>query len=233
VDSGHPGQGGAGGGPIFKVSSSERVYNKVGGYYQKGLINKTKTKKEREEEMAKVRNPGVRELQEKAVRYFCDKPGNFPAGRPYNCCESILLTLAEYLGIDSELIPKIGTALGAGVSLNGILCGSISGVAMAIGMKNGRKSPEENPGPAWKMMDEYVDAFRKKFSFVNCRQLTGLNLKTQEGLKIYYARVHDRECAGRLKFAIEKALDILGKNAGQLKEPSAKNIKSRDNTAKK
>jgi len=72
--------------------------------------------------MAKVRNPGVRELQEKAVRYFCDKPGNFPAGRPYNCCESILLTLAEYLGIDSELIPKIGTALGAGVSLNGLLC---------------------------------------------------------------------------------------------------------------
>ena len=183
--------------------------------------------------MAKVRSPAVNELQEKAVRYFCDKPGNFPAGRPYNCCESILLTLAEYLGIDSELIPKIGTALGAGVSLNGLLCGAISGVAMVIGMKNGRKSPEENPGTAWKMMDEYIDAFRQKFSFVSCRQLTGLNLKTQEGLKVYYARFHDRECAGRLKFAIEKALDILEKNAGQQKEPSAKNKKSRDNTAKK
>ncbi|KAA0003822.1 MAG: hypothetical protein FE048_00730 [Thermoplasmata archaeon] len=59
----------------------------------------------------------IKNLQEKVVRYFCDRPINFPTGRPYNCCESVLLALAEYLNIDSELIPKIGTAIGAGVSL--------------------------------------------------------------------------------------------------------------------
>jgi len=75
------------------------------------------------------------EWQEKAVRYFCDRPSNFPVGRPYNCCESVLLTLAEYLGTGGEMVPKIGTAIGAGVGLNGLLCGTISGVAMAIGIK--------------------------------------------------------------------------------------------------
>jgi len=153
----------------------------------------------------------VKELQQKVVRYFCDRPSNFPAGRPYNCCESALLTLAEYLGIESELVPKIGTAIGAGVGLNGLLCGSVSSVAMAIGIKYGRTSPEENPQPVWGMIDEYLTAFKDKFGAVNCRQLTGLNLKTQEGLKQYFERVHDYECTERLKFAVEKGIEILSR----------------------
>jgi C_GCAxxG_C_C family probable redox protein len=153
----------------------------------------------------------LKELQEKVVHYFCDRPSNFPIGRPYNCCESVLLTLAEYLDVESELIPKIGTAIGAGVSLNGLLCGSISGVALAIGIKYGRGNPEENPEPVWKIMDEYIDCFKKNFSYVNCRQLTGLNLKTPQGLKEYFTKVHDYECTERLKFAIEKAMEILSR----------------------
>jgi len=151
----------------------------------------------------------IKKLQEKVVKYFCDRPKNFPEGRPCNCCESVLLTLAEYFDIKSELIPKIGTAIGAGVSLNGLLCGSISSVAMIIGIKYGRDKPEENPEPIWKMMDEYVNAFKKKFGHVNCRQLTGLDLKTSEGLKEYFEKVHDYDCVERLKFAIEKAIEIL------------------------
>jgi len=153
----------------------------------------------------------VKGLQEKAVRYFCDRPSNFPTGRPYNCCESVLLALSEYLGMKSELIPRIGTAIGAGVGLNGLLCGSISSVALAIGMKYGRSSAEESPQPVWEMIDDYVTAFKDKFGAVNCRQLTKLNLKTEEGLKAYFARVHDFECTKRLEFAVEKGEEILSK----------------------
>jgi len=151
----------------------------------------------------------VKELQDRAVRYFCDRPTNFPIGRPYNCCESVLLALKEYLGTGSEVIPKIGTGVGAGVSLNGLLCGSVSSVAMAIGMKYGRASPEENPQSVWSMVDKYVADFKNKFGYVNCRQLTGLDLKTKEGLKEYYAKVHDCACAARIRFAVEKAVEIL------------------------
>jgi C_GCAxxG_C_C family probable redox protein len=153
----------------------------------------------------------LKELQEKVVRYFCDRPRNFPTGRPYNCCESVLLALKDHLDIGSDIIPKIGTGIGAGVSLNGLLCGSVSSVAIAIGIKYGRTSPEENPQPIWEMVDNYVSEFRNKFGYVNCRQLTGLNLKTKEGLKEYFARVHDYACVERLKFAVEKALEILQK----------------------
>ena len=151
----------------------------------------------------------LKELQEKVVGYFCDRPSNFPTGRPYNCCESVLLALKDYLDVDSELIPKVGTGIGAGVSLNGLLCGSVSSVAIAIGIKYGRISPEENPQLVWDMVDRYVAEFKNKFGYVNCRQLTGLNLKTEEGLKKYFAKIHDYACVNRLKFAVEKAIEIL------------------------
>jgi C_GCAxxG_C_C family probable redox protein len=153
-----------------------------------------------------------KELQEKAVRYFCERPNNFPTGRPYNCCESILLALANPLGVDSELIPKLGTAIGAGVSLNGLLCGSISSVMMLIGAKYGRTSPDQSPKPVWDMADTYLAAFRERFGAVTCRELTRLDVKTPEGLKEYFERVHDYECTQRLRFAVEKAIDILHEN---------------------
>jgi C_GCAxxG_C_C family probable redox protein len=159
--------------------------------------------------MSKQVPPNVKEAQERAVRYFCDRPANFPTGRPYNCCESVLLALSDHLGIKNELMPKIGTAIGAGVSLNGLLCGSISSVVILIGLKYGRTTPEENPQPAWQMADKYVSSFKDKFGAVNCRELTQLDIKTQEGLKQYFARVHDRECTERLRFAVAKAAEIL------------------------
>lgn len=113
------------------------------------------------------------------------------------------------MGAGSDVVPKIATGIGAGVSLNGLLCGSISSVVMVIGMKYGRTSPQENPKPVWDRVDRYVAEFRERFGAVNCSQLTGLNLKTEQGLKEYYSRVHDYACVERLKFAIEKGLKLF------------------------
>lgn len=153
----------------------------------------------------------VKNSQEKAASYFMIKPANFPVGRPLNCCESVLLTLAEHLGIESDLIPKIATGIGAGVSLNGLLCGSISGATLAIGIKYGRSSIDEDPTPVWALVDEFLTAFRSRFRYVTCRQLTRLDLKTSEGLKEYFASVHDYACTDRVRFAVEKAEEILSR----------------------
>jgi len=150
----------------------------------------------------------MKQLQDRAVSHFCTRPSNFPTGRPYNCCESVLLALKDHLGLASDIVPKVATAIGAGVSLNGLLCGCISSVAMAIGMRYGRSKPEESPKPAWDMVNKYVAEFKEKFGGVDCRELTGLNLKTDEGLKQYYAKVHDYACADRLRFAVERAMKM-------------------------
>jgi len=153
--------------------------------------------------------PTVEEPQEKVARYFQERPSNFPKGRPYNCCESVLLALSEYLGVESDLVPRIATGIGAGFSLNGFTCGSISGAAMAIGLKYGRKSNKENPKDTWKRVDGFIEAFKKKFGAVTCRELTGLDVKTAEGMREYLRSVHDYACTERVKFAVRKAIEIL------------------------
>ena len=100
----------------------------------------------------------ITELQKKAVKYFCDKPRNISNSHPFNCCESILLALKDsgvFLGEGFDWIPKIGTGIGAGVSLNGLLCGAISSVAIAIGIKHGRSNLETNPEVVWDMVEKY------------------------------------------------------------------------------
>jgi C_GCAxxG_C_C family probable redox protein len=153
----------------------------------------------------------IEELQGRAVTYFCDRPKNFPDGRPFNCCESVLLALKNHIGVETDLIPRIGTGLGAGVSLNGLLCGAVSSIAVAVGMKYGRNSPEENPQPVWSMVDKYVAEFKGKFGYVSCRELTGYDIKTKEGFKEYCAKVHDYACADRIRFAVRKGVEILTK----------------------
>jgi C_GCAxxG_C_C family probable redox protein len=151
----------------------------------------------------------IQELENKAVEYFCTRPKNFPTGRPFNCCESILLAFKDFIGEGAEVIPRIGTGIGAGVSLNGLLCGSISSIVILIGMKYGRTSSEQSPQLVWTMVDKYVAEFRNKFSYVNCRELTKLDLKTADGIKEYYAKVHDFACAERIRFAVRKGSEIL------------------------
>ncbi|HYA22330.1 MAG TPA: C-GCAxxG-C-C family protein [Thermoproteota archaeon] len=153
--------------------------------------------------------PTVEELQEKAAKRFQERPQNSPEGRPYNCCESVLLTLAEYLGVESNLVPRIATCVGAGFSLNGLTCGTISGAAMAIGLKHGRNSNVESPQTAWRKTDEFIEIFREKWGAVTCRELTGLNVKTPEGMKEYLRSVHDYACTDRVRFAVKEAMAIL------------------------
>jgi hypothetical protein len=61
------------------------------------------------------------------------------------------------------------------------------------------------------MVNDYVGEFRDRFGYVNCRELTGLDIKTKEGLKEYYARVHDYSCADRIRFAVSKGVEMLTK----------------------
>jgi C_GCAxxG_C_C family probable redox protein len=62
----------------------------------------------------------------------------------YNCAESVLLAIAkDALEINSDLILRIATGFGSGISRRGYVCGAVSGAVMDFGLKYGRNSPEE------------------------------------------------------------------------------------------
>ena len=149
------------------------------------------------------------EQQEKAAKYFQQRPANFPEGRPLNCAESVLQALSEYMGVESELIPRIATGVGAGFSLNGLTCGSISGAVMAIGLKYGRDTSSENPKTTWGRVDKFVEAFKDRWGALTCRELTSVDVKTAEGMKKYLASIHDYACTERVKYAVSKAIEVM------------------------
>jgi len=69
--------------------------------------------------------------------------------------------------------------------------------------------PRGNPQPTWDIADKYVAEFKNRFGALTCRELTGLNIKTREGLKEYFAKVHDYACVDRIRFAIDEGVRIL------------------------
>ena len=85
---------------------------------------------------------------------------------------------------------------------------------MLLGVQYGRSSTDQSPKAIWDTADMYLTAFQERFGAVNCRELTHLDVKIPEGLKElkeYYVRVHDYECTQRLRFAVDKALELLQK----------------------
>jgi len=112
-------------------------------------------------------------------------------------------------GVDSDLIPNMATGVGAGFSVNGLTCGTISGAAMAIGLKYGRTDNLQSPQATWQRVDKFIQDFRRRWGAVTCRELTKLDIKTPEGLKEYCRSVHDFACTERVKFAIQEAIELL------------------------
>jgi len=136
---------------------------------------------------------------EKAAVYF--KQG-------YNCAQSVLLTMQQHYSLpDSELIPKIATAFGAGIGRRGSLCGALTGAVMAIGMKYGTNEPVlEKRMQAYTFAREFYERFVNEFGTPFCRELIGYDLTKPEELeKARASKVFDEKCS---RF-VEKAIEII------------------------
>ncbi|MBQ3370555.1 MAG: C_GCAxxG_C_C family protein [Mogibacterium sp.] len=52
----------------------------------------------------------------------------------YNCCQAVVCTFADEVGIDESLLYKMGEGFGAGMGTAQGVCGAISGAAMVAGL---------------------------------------------------------------------------------------------------
>ena len=83
----------------------------------------------------------------------------------YNCCQAVLLSFAEELGIDEETLKRLGSGFGAGMGSMEGNCGALSGAVMADNLKNSRK----NPSNAKKILA----AFQAQCGALRCADLKG------------------------------------------------------------
>lgn len=131
----------------------------------------------------------------------------------YNCVESVLLAIAkDALEIESDLIPKIATGFGVGISRRGYVCGAVSGAVMGFGLKCGRNSPEELQAKTCNRV-EFYKQFQEKFGSIVCKELYGCDLSTIEGIrKFRKGNVHEQRCRYFVSCAIEIFMSLIDEN---------------------
>lgn len=99
--------------------------------------------------------------------------------RGCNCAQSVLLAFSRELNIDESLALKISQPFGGGVCRTRELCGTVSGMLMALGLKEGSDNPSDKE--AKDRIYSIGQTLMKKFSDRNgsciCRDLLGLGSK--------------------------------------------------------
>ncbi len=82
---------------------------------------------------------------------------------------------------------------------------------MSIGLFAGRSAPTEKVAESYSMVRELIAEFRRQFGSINCRDLTGCDLGTEEGQKFFKENNIKKKCrafteeATRLSLSLAKA----------------------------
>lgn len=122
--------------------------------------------------------------------------GKFKEG--YNCAQSTLFGYAEKLNIDKNMALKIANGFGGGMGRKQEVCGAVSGAILVLGLMYGRGENEskEKQDLAYLKVRNLIDAFRKEFGTINCKELlSGCELLTEEGQKMFKeSGLHDKCC---------------------------------------
>jgi C_GCAxxG_C_C family probable redox protein len=129
----------------------------------------------------------------------------------YLCSEAVLLALSEYMGVTSELIPRIATGFAAGVGRTGNMCGALSGAIMGLGLRYGRDTPTTEPGrrPYW-YGRWLAEAFEEACGSVTCPGVLGLDIDDPDDYRRYTEEdMWATKCREVIKTATGLAYDTL------------------------
>jgi C_GCAxxG_C_C family probable redox protein len=93
--------------------------------------------------------------------------------------------------MESEINSRIASGFAGGIGNTGAVCGAVVGAVMAIGLKQGRDDASDD-GSRTSMEEmlgrlgvarEFRRRFEAEMETISCRELTGIDLSTEEGLK--------------------------------------------------
>jgi C_GCAxxG_C_C family probable redox protein len=112
--------------------------------------------------------------------------------------------------LESEIIPRIASCFGGGIGNTGAVCGAVIGAVMAIGLKKERGDTMED----WLCISAVAQEFRRRFEAkmgtINCRELTGADLSTEEGREQYMSSVIPQTvCFPAVSVAYQLVVNLL------------------------
>jgi C_GCAxxG_C_C family probable redox protein len=85
--------------------------------------------------------------------------------------------------IENDVIRRIAFGFAGGLGNTGAVCGAVVGAVMAIGLKRGRVDTLEAGLRELGVAREFRRRFEAEMETISCRELTGADLTTEEGLE--------------------------------------------------
>ena len=83
-----------------------------------------------------------------------------------NCCQSVLMSYADELGMDIRLLSQLGAGFGMGMGCTAGDCGALIGAVMVDNLKNGRR----NASAARSILQKFND----RCGAIRCSDLKGI-----------------------------------------------------------
>lgn len=118
--------------------------------------------------------------------------------------------MCQALNIETDSAPRIATPFGGGFGSCGLVCGALTGTVMAIGLALGRGDPQEPRDAVNAATRELVDSFIDEMGSALCRELTGVDLRSDEGRRqMRESGARERVCDPAIAFAARRGAEIL------------------------
>jgi C_GCAxxG_C_C family probable redox protein len=122
----------------------------------------------------------------------------------------VLLAVCQDNGIESEVIPRIASGFAGGIGNTGSVCGAVIGAVMAIGLMQKKADSMEEGLANLAVGQEFRRRYETEMETISCRELTGLDLTTQEGLeKIMTSETAQAACFSSVGVAYRVVSDLL------------------------
>lgn len=95
----------------------------------------------------------------------------------YNCAQAIVCAFCDKIGLDEETAFRVSEGLGLGVSDTYGTCGTVTGMALVVGMANscGDLAAPTSKADTYRKVRELNARFREKNGSTICRELKGMD----------------------------------------------------------
>ncbi len=130
----------------------------------------------------------------------------------FSCSQALFSTYCQDLRLDRLTALKISQAFGGGMAHLGEVCGAVTGAFMLIGLKYGRTRAEDHEAKerTYELVRKFAERFKALHGSIQCRCLLGLDLGTEEGLRLAREKnLFQTLCVGYVRNAAEIIEDIL------------------------
>ncbi len=103
----------------------------------------------------------------------------------YACSQAVFSTYAPMAGLDYESALRVSSGFGGGMGRLQKACGVVTGAFMLIGCKHGKvkEDDKEAKEKTYALVKIFADRFKAINGSINCRELLGCDLNTEEGMR--------------------------------------------------